>query len=400
MLEKPRLLVLASTFPRWKDDTEPRFVYDLCQNLKNKFEITILAPHCKDALPQENIEGLEIIRYRYAPERFETLAYEGGITAKLKSNWLNWLIVPFFFLGQFISIFTILKKYPVKVIHAHWLIPQGIIALIVKLISKNKPAIICTSHGGDLYSLNDPISKSIKRYVINNVDKLTVVSSAMQDEILTMVPEAKLPFIAPMGTDLQGLFSPNELVPRKSNQLLFVGRLVEKKGLKYLLDIMPKIIDLYPNILLNIVGTGPEQKNLENQVTHLNINNNVQFLGRLSHKQLVKEYRKASISVFPFIEAVNGDQEGLGLVMIEAMGCGCPVIACDIPAVRDVIINGETGVLVEPKNVVELEQKVIFLMKRIDYRQKISKNALTFVRKKFDWKPVSEKYKSIFQSLT
>ena len=242
MSNKPTLLVLASTFPRWKDDTEPRFVYDLCLRLKKEFRVIILAPHAKGAKKYEEIEGLLVHRYRYAPEGFENLAYEGGITAKLKGNKLNFLILPFFFLGQCLAIIKLLKQYPVKVIHAHWLIPQGILALMAKKISKNKPAILCTSHGGDLYGLNDPISKAIKRYVIKNVDAMTVVSSAMQNEIKKLVPEAKLPTIAPMGTDLKHLFTPDDSVCRKLNQLLFVGRLVEKKGLKYLLQAMPEIL--------------------------------------------------------------------------------------------------------------------------------------------------------------
>jgi len=396
---KPTILVLASTFPRWKNDTEPRFVYDLSLRLKDKFHIIILAPHCVKSKTKEELDGLEVVRYRYAPERFESLAYEGGITAKLKTNKFNWFLLPFFFLGQWIAIVRIIKKHPVKVIHAHWLIPQGILALMARLISKNKPKILCTSHGGDLYSLNDPISKVIKRYVIRNVDALTVVSTAMQQEIKKLVQQTSLPEVAPMGTNLKRLFTPDDTVQRNPNLLLFVGRLVEKKGLKYLLRALPEVIKKYPNIILNIVGTGPEQKSLKQQITRLNLDNYVRFLGRLSHEELVGQYRQAYISVFPFIEADNGDKEGLGLVMIEAMGCGCPVIASDIPAVRDVIFDGKTGGFVEAGNSKELQEKIIMWLGREDICQTISAKALQVVRRKFDWKSVSTQYETILQTL-
>jgi len=81
-LNKPTLLVLASTFPRWKGDTEPRFVYDLCLRLKEEFSVVILAPHAKGTKQQEKMDGLQVYRYRYAPEGLENLAYEGGITAR------------------------------------------------------------------------------------------------------------------------------------------------------------------------------------------------------------------------------------------------------------------------------------------------------------------------------
>ena len=397
MSNKTTLLVLASTFPRWKDDTEPRFVYDLCLRLKKEFRVIILTPHTKGAKKHEEIEGLLVHRYRYAPEGFENLAYEGGITAKLKGNKLNFLILPFFFLGQCLAIIKLLKQYPVKVIHAHWLIPQGILALMAKKISKNKPAILCTSHGGDLYGLNDPISKAIKRYVIKNVDAMTVVSSAMQDEIKKLVPEATLPTIAPMGTDLKHLFTPDDSVCRKLNQLLFVGRLVEKKGLKYLLQAMPEILKKYPDTHLNIAGTGPEQSNLKAQAKQLNIVKNISFLGRLSHQELVKEYREATLAVFPFIQAKNGDIEGLGLVMIEAMGCGCPVFASDIPAVRDVIVDGETGVLMNPGKAYLISKKILEIIENPKKALTISKQGREEVIKEFSWEISFAKYTKIIK---
>jgi len=392
---KPTLLVLASTFPRWKDDTEPRFVYDLCKRLKAEFEIIVLAPHSRGSEVQEELDGLQVIRYRYAPVVLENLAGEGGITAKLKSNKLNWLVQPFFFLGQWLAIIRLLKQHPVKVIHAHWLIPQGILALTARLFSANKPAILCTSHGGDLYSLNFPVSKAIKRYVIRNVDELTVVSAAMQKEVQQLVPEARLPVVAPMGTDLLRLFTPDTLVSRKDNQLLFVGRLVEKKGLVYLLDALPQIINKKPDIILNIAGTGSEQTILEQQAEKLGIKDKVNFLGRLSHTDLVNQYRQATMAVFPFVQAKDGDIEVLGLVMIEAMGCGCPVVASDIPAVRDVIIDGKTGVLVKPSNIQVLADKILALLETPEQRKNIIGDARKYVLNKFSWEGSAKKYLSL-----
>ncbi|MCF6204860.1 MAG: glycosyltransferase family 4 protein [Methylococcaceae bacterium] len=396
---KPTILVLASTFPRWKGDTEPRFVYDLCLHLKEKFTVIVLAPHSKGTQSTENMDGLSIIRYRYAPEKLETLAYEGGITAKLKSNKLNYLTLPFFFFGQWLAIIKILRQHPVKVIHAHWLIPQGFLALLARIFSSNKPTILCTSHGGDLYGLNDPISKVIKRYVIKNVEKMTVVSSAMQNEILKLVPEASLPSVAPMGTDLTNLFTPDDSVQREKYQLLFVGRLVEKKGLVYLLKALPEIISKFPEIQLRIAGSGPEQQILEKLAESLKIQQHIQFLGRLSHSELVTEYRKATLSVFPFIQANNGDIEGLGLVMIEAMGCGCPVVVSDIDAVQDVLIDNQTGVFILPKETKIITDKINNLLSDPEKRMQLAKQARKVVLEKFSWEESAKQYASSISRL-
>ena len=226
---------------------------------------------------------------------------------------------------------------------------------------------------------------------------MTVVSSAMQDEIKKLVPEATLPTIAPMGTDLKHLFTPDDSVCRKLNQLLFVGRLVEKKGLKYLLQAMPEILKKYPDTRLNIAGTGPEQSNLKAQAKQLNIVKNISFLGRLSHQELVKDYREATLAVFPFIQAKNGDIEGLGLVMIEAMGCGCPVLASDIPAVRDVIVDGETGVLMNPGKAYLISKKILEIIENPKKALTISKQGREEVIKEFSWEISFAKYTKIIK---
>jgi len=259
---------------------------------------------------------------------------------------------------------------------------------------------LCTSHGGDLYGLNDPISKAIKRYVIRNVDTMTVVSSAMQDEIKKLVPEANLPTVAPMGTDLNHLFTPDDSVGRKLNQLLFVGRLVEKKGLKYLLQVMPEMLKRHPDTHLNIAGTGPEQSNLKVQAEQLHLTKHITFLGRLSHQELVKEYREATLAVFPFVQAKDGDIEGLGLVMIEAMGCGCPVLASDIPAVRDVIVNGETGVLVKTAKSQDIMVKVSTLLRSQKTRRRIENLGREKVMQDFSWEASKNNYISVLENMT
>lgn len=391
--EKPVVLVLASMFPRWEKDTEARFVYDLCQQLKEDYEPLVLTPHCAHAKTHETLEGLSIIRYRYAPEVWENLAYEGGIISKLKKNRLNWLVVPFFFFGQWLAILKLLRQHSIKVIHAHWLIPQGMLAIAARTFSKNKPAILCTSHGGDLHGLNDPLSKLIKRKVINSAEKITVVSSAMQQGISKLVPTIQLPVVAPMGTDLQHFFIPNQQVERKPYQLLFVGRLVKAKGLEYLLQALPIILKNYPEVMVNIAGHGADLEAFKLMVKELDIEQQVSFMGALSHSELVPQYQQASIAVFPFI------QEGFGLVTVEAMGCECPVVVSDIPAIQDIIIDGETGLLAESKNAEDFARQIMTLLASPEKAQLLAKHGRDYVVERFDLELIGGKYKEIIRLL-
>ena len=137
---KPTLVITTSTFPRWEADSEPRFVYDLSRRLTAWFNVIVLAPHAAGAKTTELWHGMQIYRYRYAPTAWETLAYNGGITANLKQKPWKMLLLPLFFAGQCWALHKLLKTYPVAVVHAHWLIPQGLMAALALWGKSEKPA--------------------------------------------------------------------------------------------------------------------------------------------------------------------------------------------------------------------------------------------------------------------
>jgi len=103
---KPNLLVLTSTFPRWEGDKEPPFVFELSKRLTTHFNVHLLTPHAPNAQLKENIANLEITRFKYFFTRFQTLAYNGGILANLKRNPWLYLLVPLFILGECIALYN------------------------------------------------------------------------------------------------------------------------------------------------------------------------------------------------------------------------------------------------------------------------------------------------------
>lgn len=390
---KPVLLVTTSTFPRWEGDSEPRFVYDLCIRLTEAFKVVVLAPHATGAATDEVRDGLHIHRYRYAPPKLETLAYEGGITANLKQKAWKWLLLPSFFLMQMLATRQLLERYHVSAIHAHWLIPQGIAAIMAAKWSANKPSLLCTSHGGDLYGLQDKVSQGLKRWVIRNSQAITVVSTPMAEKIHELAREQTPPLsVIPMGTDLENTFVPNPAVKRLPNQLLFVGRLVEKKGVEYLLRALVEVRKAHPDMTLVIAGSGPLREKLEKLAIDLGLSEQTRFVGRLEHAGLVRLYQESTLAVFPFIQARNGDMEGLGLVMVEAMGCGCPVVASDLPAVRDVL-SPETGHLANSADVQSLTAHILSAIGR-------EPPAAGLLQQKFGWRHVAECHISTLQEMT
>ena len=102
-MNKKHRLIVTSTFPRWKNDTDPPFVFELAKRLTNDFTVTVLTPNYTGALSYENIEGITVHRFRYFLKNFEKLAGSEGILPTLKRNRLFYLLVPFFILAEFYS---------------------------------------------------------------------------------------------------------------------------------------------------------------------------------------------------------------------------------------------------------------------------------------------------------
>jgi glycosyltransferase involved in cell wall biosynthesis len=335
MRQKPGLLVLASTYPRWKDDHEPGFVHELSRRLCDAFDVTVVTPRTPGAAAREEMDGVRVIRYRYAPASMETLVYDGGIAANIARAKWKLLLLPGFVVGQYLAARGVLKAGGIDVVHAHWLVPQGLVARFAAV--RSSTPYVVTSHGGDLFGLRGRIATWLKRLVAQRAAAMTVVSSAMREEATRIGLAPPSITVVPMGADLRERFVASESVERSRDRLLFVGRLVPKKGLPHLLEAMPLILARRPDAVLEIAGFGPERAALERQVSTLGIGDSVRFLGALPQQALPELYRRAAVFVAPFVRDTSGDQEGLPVALMEAIGCGCPAVVGDVAGVRDLL---------------------------------------------------------------
>jgi glycosyltransferase involved in cell wall biosynthesis len=390
---KPRLLVLASTYPRWKDDPEPGFVHELAKRLADTFEVSVICPSASGAVREELMDGVSILRYRYAPARLETLVNDGGMVANLKRYPWKWLLVPSFLLSMLLALRREIRRSQPDAVHAHWIIPQGFIAACLGMIGRPLPPLLVTSHGADLYTLRAWPLSAAKRLVVRCAAKLTVVSASMRQDLLALGADETRIGVQPMGVDLAGRFTPDADVPRSRDELLFVGRLVEKKGLHVLIEALPAVLERYSGASLTVAGFGPELAAHQALVARLGLQDKIRFIGAVAQRELPLLYRRAAVFVAPFIEARSGDREGLGLVALEAAGCGCPVIASGLQPVRDAF-DGLPVTLVEPGRASELAAAICNVLSAPD-AQGTAQEVRSGLLRRFDWEAVSAAYKRL-----
>jgi len=186
---------------------------------------------------------------------------------------------------------------------------------------------------------------------------------------------------------------------KRENKILFVGRLVERKGVEYLIKAFKEIEKDFPDYKLHIVGEGPLKKSLEFLSKRLGIEDKVKFLGFISDKELVKEYLTSTLFVLPAIIDSRGDTEGLGVVLIEAMYFGLPVIASSVGGISDIVKDEYNGLLVREKNIEELAIAIKRLLENGKLRNEISRNAKDFIKTRFSWEKIINDFEKLYEIL-
>jgi glycosyltransferase involved in cell wall biosynthesis len=356
--------------------------------------VIVLAPDSINTKKYEIFNNIRIYRFQYFLKKYQKLVYNDSILQNLNENKILYFQVPLFLAFEIIKFLKIVYKEKIEIVHAHWIFPQGFLAAILRKIFHLNFKIIITSHGGDIYGLKNKYLKYLIRWALNNSDFINPVSHPIKNKILKMNINKSIPIrVLSMGVETEKFYKEKENKSLKNEYklkkyLLFVGRLSEKKGVRYLIKAIPLILKKYPQIKLLIIGEGKEKNRLISLSNKLNIGKNVIFAGNIPNNELLKFYSGAEMFIGPSIVAKYGDTEGLGLTFIEAMLCKCPVIGTRVGGISDVIIHEETGLLIDKENPEQLANAVIRLLKDKNSREKMTKNAKEYAEEKYSLKNV------------
>ena len=392
MKERIRVLYIVTAFPRHEGDVITPWLWTLIRELmKHGVEADVLASSYRGMRGGE-LWGIRVHRWRYAPARWENLSHDVAIFEKLRSNPLNYLLVPFFLLGGYLKARALARNGWYDLVHVSWAIPFSLLALPFKKI----PWLFTFHHSELTIADRFPFVKALFSRILNKVSVITVNSTFTMRELLERFPGLKrveaIPW--PPGWEI-----PQELPPRERNRVLFVGRLVEWKGVDYLLKAFKIVSKNLPDASLVIVGDGPEREHHMEQTRNLGIDDRVAFVGWKVGQELIEEYARASVLMVPSIVDYKGQTESLGVVAIEAMALGTPVVASRVGGLTDVIADGETGFLVPQKD----PEALAFSMEKIltdgEMAGEMSRNARKRFEKMFSPQSIAERFIQLYGEL-
>ncbi|MEM8734930.1 MAG: glycosyltransferase [Planctomycetota bacterium] len=391
-MSKPlRILVISSTYPRHEDDYAVPWMREAHRRIMDRgHEVTVLAPSYK-GLKNHEIDGAQVRRFRYAPASMETLTHEQGAPLKVRKVAKQLLAIPYILFGCLAAIRAVLfKKY--DLIHVHWPFPHGMMGQAARLFS-GAPLVIM-SHGAEFaLARRKKWIRPFLRQSLRAAD-LRIANSTDTARQVTEVSD-KACNVLPYGTTVSAAEAKptaNE-VPR----ILFTGRLIERKGVEYLLRAIPKVLE-QRDAKFVITGNGEQKERLEKIHQELGLGDSAEFLGFVSNEQLAEEYSKCDVWVNPAIVDAWGDAEGLGVGSIEAYAYRKPVIATRTGGIPDTIRDGETGYLVEEKDPDALAEAILDLINDPFKARQFGWAGLRFAREAFSWDNITSDLEQLYRS--
>ncbi|MBD3184340.1 glycosyltransferase [Candidatus Poribacteria bacterium] len=291
----------------------------------------------------------------------------------------------------FVMPFILIKEKP-QIIHAGQVLETGWFCILINKIF-NKKYVVHT-YGEEITYYSVGKGRFLKKALIWSIvkaDIVTTVSNYTKSKLINLgIPDEKIRLIYPgveldkfqIVPDLEELRDKHQLHNKRI--LLTVSRLMERKGHDMVIKAFPRVLQKIPDVIYLIVGIGKEEKRLKELTRELDLENYVIFTGQVP--DVIQYYYLCDVFIMPN-RMVKGshDVEGFGIVFLEANACGKPVIGGKSGGAVDAIVDGVTGILVDPTNIKEIENAILKLFLDDSYRSRISDNGRNYVFKNFDW---------------
>ena len=390
-----RILHVVTAWPRDPEDVITPWLVTLAEKQAARgHEVEVLAPAWR-GLGDASGEGTTVRRFRYAPARWERLTHEETVPDRLQRHPGYLALVP----GYLAAGVTAARRLGIErrydAVHVHWAVPHGVAGWAAARAGGS--ALVTTFYGAEIRWAEKrfPPARAFLRWYCRR-SRLVAISESTRAMIAPYAGGRPIEVI-PYGVPLPETDPMTETVSEATGppRILFVGRLVARKGVDRLLEALARIADRAWR--LEIVGFGPERGPLEARAQALGLSDRVDFLGRVTSDELVSAYRRAACFVLPATLDDRADTEGLGVVLLEAMSYGVPVVATRRGGIVDVVDDGRTGLLVED-DPAALSRGIASLLDDPARRGALGVAGRARVRERFGWDSIVDRLDAVYRS--
>lgn len=383
-----RVCFVVSTFPRFEGDPEVPWLLETVRRLRAKgVEVEIFASSYEGMEPHL-LEGIPVHRFRYFFRRWESLTHNEGATNKVQLSPLYKLLaLPYILFGA-LSMIRFCRGRKFDVFQAHWPFPHALFAWIGARLHGARLSL--RFYGTELV-LAEKMSlvRSFIRAFMKRADTVDAISTYTASRAREIY--AREVAIIPYGSHLEiSVDAGGPADPSKRREILFVGRLVERKGVEYLVRAMPLVRDRGVDAHLTVAGSGHWEKVIRAAIEEVGAAELVTMAGRVSDEEKARLYKTCDVYVHPAIVDPRGDTEMLGVVLIEAMAYARPLIASDVGGIPDVVKDGETGLLVPEKDPEKLAEAIVRVLSDPALAARLGQAGCEFLRDYFSWDRITD----------
>ena len=392
-----KVLQIVTAYPRSPDDLITPWLVETLKRLRTRgVEAEVLAPSYR-GLGDQVVEGVPVHRFRYAPSRWEDLTHDQTAPDRVADRPAYLGLLPGYVAAGCRAAARLARTGEYDVLHVHWPLPHALFGLAGR--AAGGVPLVCSFYSVELTWVNRkmPWLRPFLRHVIRTADAVTAISSSTEAMVRELHERRvlRIPFGATVEPDVAGTPS----LPRAGPfRVLFVGRLVERKGVQHLIAAVARLRH-GRNVELNVVGDGPYRPRLEALAGELGVAEAVHFHGFVPREELSRQFADSDVFVLPAVVDAKGDVEGLGVVLIEALRYGTPVIASAAGGIVDIVRDGETGLLVPPGNEGALAGAVARLQDDRALAARLVREGQAHVEREFAWDVVVGRLEALYGGL-
>lgn len=301
------------------------------------------------------------------------------------SLWERFRTVGHVVLGVYV--WSLVRRDPPRHVHAHFVDRAATVAIVVAALLGT--GYSATAHANDIYV--NPVLLTEKANLARFVATCTEFNKRHLAEV---VPGGRVELVY-HGLDL-GRYEASPVVQDDVGHIISVAQLKEKKGLTHLISACRELVEAGVSFECDIVGDGPLEGQLREQIHAEELEETVHLLGSLPHDQVIERLRVADLFVLPSVIAEDGDRDGIPNVILEAMAMGRPVVSTTVSGIAEAVVDGVTGRLVSPGDAFGLARVVADLLSSPETRSDMGAAGRRRIEERFD---VSENARSLEQLL-
>jgi glycosyltransferase involved in cell wall biosynthesis len=388
-----RVIIVGSTYPRSEDDHEVPWLRESVNRIAARgHHVSVIAPSYAGS-KDHFIDGVEIRRFRYAPARWEKLTHGEGAPNKLKKNpFLKLLALTYLVSGAY-AVWKTCWWERVDALHIHWPFPHGLMACGPAWLNRVK--VVSSCHSAEIaLAEQSKFSTWLLANCLRRSDAVTANSSHTAKLVYSIsgITGEVIPYGATVRIDEQPASEGKGQLPL----LLFSGRLIQRKGVDFLIRAMPRILT-QRKVRLVVTGDGHYRSQWEKLSHELGVSHAVEFAGFVSNEKLSQLFRACTVYVHPAIYDDRGDTEGLGVVLIEALRNRKPVVASQVGGIVDVIKDGETGLLVPQKDPEALAEAVLRVLQDPALARRLGEQGYVYATEFFDWDRITDRLEAVYR---